>query len=95
VRETGVAPAITSATIRPCRWRAGERDERPLASDEILHLHRVANGEDIGVARAHVLIDTDSSALADLDPAIFASAVSGRTPIARITMSADVSCLNR
>ena len=82
-------PAITSAAMRPCRFAGpGERDEAPLAGDEVLDLDGVADGEDVGVARAHLLVDADAAALADLEPPPFASAVSGRTPSARITRSA-------
>jgi hypothetical protein len=48
---------------RPREW-----DQRPLAGDEVLDFDRVADGEDIGIARSHVLIDADAAAPADLDP---------------------------
>ena len=48
--------------------RPGERDERPLAGDKVLDFNRVADGKDIGIARAHVLIDAYSSSLAEFDP---------------------------
>ena len=48
---------------RPC-----ERDQGPLAGDEIFDLDRVADGENIRVARAHLFVDADPSAFADLDP---------------------------
>ena len=66
--ETGVAPGdhfgrdAALAVGRP-----GQRDERPLAGDEILDFDRVAHGEDIRVAGAHLLVDADAAALADLD----------------------------
>ncbi len=48
--------------------RTGERDQRPLPGDKVLHFDRVADREDVGVARAHVLVNTDAPALADLEP---------------------------
>ena len=65
---TGVAPGnhIGRDPALPVR-RPGQRDERPLAGDEVLDLDRVADGEDVGVAGAHLLIDADSSTLAELD----------------------------
>ena len=67
--ETGVAtgdhvgrdPALSVS-------RPGERDQRPLAGHEIPDLDRVADREDLGVRRAHVLINADPATLADLDP---------------------------
>ena len=44
--------------------------------------------QDIGIAGPHVLVDPDTSALADRSPAALARVVSGRTPRARITRSA-------
>ncbi len=48
---------------RPC-----ERDQGPFAGDEILDFDRVSDGENIRVARAHVFVDADPAALADLEP---------------------------
>ena len=62
-------PAMTSAAIRPCRLAGpGERDQRPLAGHEVLDLDGVPDGEDVRIARAHVLVDADPAALADLQP---------------------------
>ena len=68
-RIAGVAPRyhVGRDPALPVR-RPRERDERPLAGDEILDLDSVADGEDILVARAHVLVDADSSAFAYLEP---------------------------
>ena len=45
--------------------RAGQRDEAPLAGAEVLDLDGVADGEDVGIAGAHVLVNANASALAD------------------------------
>ncbi len=45
--------------------RAGQRDEVPLSGPEILDLDGVADGEDIRVAGAHVLIHADAAAFTD------------------------------
>ena len=57
----GCDPALPVG--RPC-----ERDQGPFAGDEILDFDRVADGENIRVARAHVFVDADPAALADLEP---------------------------
>ena len=47
--------------------RSGQRDQAPLAGHEILDLDGIADGEDVRVARAHVLVDADAAAFADLE----------------------------
>jgi len=34
----------------------------------VLHLDGIADSEDVGVAHAHMLVDTDAAALADVEP---------------------------
>ena len=65
----GVAPGdhIGRDAGLPVR-RSGERDQTPLAGYEVPDLDGIADGEDVRVARAHVLVDADPSELADLDP---------------------------
>ena len=67
--ETGVPPGdhVGHDPALPVR-RPGERDQGPFAGDEILDFDRVADGEDIRVARAHLFVDADPAALADLEP---------------------------
>ena len=67
-RKRESRPAITSAAMRPCRL-AGPASaiEAPLAGDEVLDLDGVADGEDVRVARAHLLVDADAAAFADLE----------------------------
>ena len=67
--ETGVPPGnhVGRDPALPVR-RPGERDQGPFAGDEILDFDRVADGENVRVARAHLFVDADPSALADLDP---------------------------
>ncbi len=48
--------------------RPGQRDEGPLAGDVVLDFHGVADGEDVRVAGAHLLVDTDAAPLTDLQP---------------------------
>ena len=68
-RKRESRPAITSAAIRACRF-AGPASAIRLHSPvtKSLHLDGVADGEDVGVARAHLLVDPDPATLADLDP---------------------------
>jgi hypothetical protein len=46
--------------------RPGQRHQAPLAGDDILDLDGVADREDVGIARAHLVVDADPAALADL-----------------------------
>ena len=48
--------------------RPGQRDQAPLSGPEVLHLDRIADGEDVRIAGAHVLVDADAAAFADLEP---------------------------
>jgi hypothetical protein len=45
--------------------RPGQCDEAPLAGSEILHFDGIAHGEDVRVARAHVIVHADAATLAD------------------------------
>jgi hypothetical protein len=45
----------------------GECDQAPLTGDDVLDLDCVPGGEDVGVARAHLLVDADAAELSDLD----------------------------
>ena len=67
-RKRESRPAITSAAMRACRL-AGPASAMRLHSPvtKSLHLDRVADGEDVRVARAHLLVDADPAELADLD----------------------------
>ncbi len=47
--------------------RAGERHQAPLAGHDVANLDGVADGEDVGVARAHLVVDPDAAELSDLD----------------------------
>ena len=47
--------------------RPRQRDEALLAGDAVRLLDRVAHGEDVGVAGAHLIVHDDAAALADLD----------------------------
>ena len=68
-RKRESRPAITSAAIRAWRF-AGPASAIRLHSPvtKSLHLDGVADGEDVGVAGAHLLVDADPAELADLDP---------------------------
>src|SRR5581483_6221341 len=65
--ETGVAPGdhIGRYPALAVRW-PGQRNEAPLARDEVLDFDGIADGKDIRVARAHLIIDTNTAAFADL-----------------------------
>jgi len=45
--------------------RPGERDERRSAGDVVRDLDGIADGEDVRVARVHLLVDEDATPLAD------------------------------
>ena len=64
--ETGVAPGdhVGRDPALPVR-RPGQRHEAPLAGHEILDLDGIADGEDVRVARAHLVVDADAAAFAD------------------------------
>ena len=47
--------------------RACKRYERPLPRDEVLDFDRIANRENVSVARAHLFVDADASPLAELE----------------------------
>ena len=47
---------------------ACQRNQAPVAGDEVLHLDRVAHREDIGLTGAHLLVDPDAAALAERQP---------------------------
>ena len=68
-RKRESRPAITSAAIRPCRF-AGPASAIRLHSlgDEVLDLDGVADREDVRVGGAHVIVDADPAAVADLEP---------------------------
>ena len=51
--------------------RPGQRDERPLAGDEVFDLDRIADREDVRVAGVHLIIDADPAERADLEPGLF------------------------
>jgi len=57
--ETESRPAITSAAIRPCRLPVRRARQGSTGRSRSPYLDRVADGEDVGVARAHVLVDPD------------------------------------
>ena len=66
---TGLAPGDDVGRDPPLPVRRPrERNEAPLAGHPVLHLDGVADGEDVRVARPHVLVDADPAALADLEP---------------------------
>mmetsp|Transcript_2885 Transcript_2885/g.9719 ORF Transcript_2885/g.9719 Transcript_2885/m.9719 type:complete len:401 (-) Transcript_2885:150-1352(-) len=46
--------------------RPGQGDQRHLSRHEVLHFHCVAHSPDVGVRRAHLLVDLDPSQLAEL-----------------------------
>ena len=68
-RKRESRPAITSAAMRPCRF-AGPASATRLHSPVTKSLTSigVADGEDVRVARAHLVVDADAAALADLEP---------------------------
>ncbi len=47
--------------------RTRQCHQAPLAGHEVPNLDRVADGEDVGVAGAHLIIDPEPAELADLD----------------------------
>ena len=47
--------------------RPRQRDEARLAGHAVHLLHGVADGEDVRVAGAHLVVDADAAELADLD----------------------------
>jgi len=51
--------------------RASQRNQTPLACDEIPDFDRVAGGEDVRLAGAHLLIGADSAKLPDFEPGLF------------------------
>ncbi len=53
----------SDAALTVCR--TGQRHEAPLSGREVLDFDGIADGEDVRVARAHVLVDADAPALAD------------------------------
>ena len=57
------------AALAVCR--AGQCDEAPLAGAEVFHLDGIADGEDVGVAGAHVLVNANAAAFADFQPGRF------------------------
>ena len=63
---TGIAPAdhIGRDPALPV-GRPGQRDQAPLAGHEVLDFDGIADGEDVRVARAHVLVHADAAAFAD------------------------------
>ena len=84
-RKRESRPAITSAAMRPCRLAGPASATRPHSPvTGVLDLDRVADGEDVGLAGAHLIVDADAAARADREAAVLASATSGRTPSARI-----------
>ena len=70
--KAGVATGdhIGSDAALPVR-RPRERDEAPFTGDEVPHLDGIADGEDIRIARSHVLIHADAAALADFESGRF------------------------
>ena len=66
-RESRPASDVGHDPALPVR-RPGQRDEGPFAGDVVLDFHGVADGEDVRVAGAHLLVDTDAAALTDLQP---------------------------
>ena len=65
---TGIASGdhVGGDAALPVR-RPGQRNQAPLAGDEVLDLDGIADGEDVGVAGAHVLVNADAAALADFE----------------------------
>ena len=63
---TGIAPGnhIGRDPALPVR-RPGQRNQAPLPGSEVLDLDGIADGEDVRVARAHVLVHADAAAFAD------------------------------
>ena len=46
--------------------RPGQRDEARFTGDGVIHLDRIAHGEDVGIGRAHLVVDANAAAFADL-----------------------------
>ena len=81
----GDAPALPVGDV-------GQRDERRRAADPVALLDRVADGVDVGVAGAAVLVDRDATRSADAEAGHRArGVVSGRTPIEPTTSSAGMA----
>ena len=64
-------PAITSAAMRPWRFAGpASATSVPLAGHEVADLDGVADGEDVRVAGAHLVVHADAPAFADLQAGI-------------------------
>ena len=75
--------------MRPCRFAGpASATRQTLAGQAVLLLDGVADGEDVRVAGAHWSSTRMPPRSPTSMPAISASAVSGFTPMPRITMSA-------
>ncbi len=46
--------------------RPRQCDEARFTGDGVLHLDRIAHGEDVGIGRAHLIVDANAAAFADL-----------------------------
>ncbi len=66
---TGIASGdrIGRYAALPVR-RPSQRHKAPLAGHKVLDLDSVADGEDIRIARAHLVVNADASAFADVEP---------------------------
>ena len=51
--------------------RPGQRNKAPLSGPEVLDFDGIADGEDVRVARAHVLVHADAAAFADREAGRF------------------------
>ena len=51
--------------------RPGQRDEAPLAGDEVLHFDGITDGENIGITGVHLIIHADAAALPDFQSGYF------------------------
>jgi len=67
--EAGVAPGDDVGRNPPLPVRRpGQRHEAPRTGHVVRDLDRIADGEDVRVARAHVRVDADPPAVANLEP---------------------------
>jgi hypothetical protein len=65
-RKRAGRPQIESLPVR----RPGERDQARFAGDEVVGLHRIADGPDVGIARPHGFVDSDTASRAQFQPGV-------------------------